>query len=83
MLDGAGLDLDVDALDQQVLQREHLAGAEQRYAVADIQPRRRVLADATTVPPRPQWRAKTRPTLPSPPAPPRSAARRRHRSRPR
>src|SRR5690348_10561571 len=46
VLDGARLDLDVEALAQQVFQRQHLAGAEQGDAVADVELRREVLADA-------------------------------------
>src|SRR5690606_32417188 len=39
----ARLDLDVEALAQQVLQRDHLPGAEQRDAEADVEPRRDLL----------------------------------------
>src|SRR5687767_8889230 len=46
VLDRARFDLDVETLLQQVFQRQHLAGAEQRDAVADIELRRQELADA-------------------------------------
>src|SRR5690606_36425712 len=43
---GAGFDLDVEAAAQQVLERDHLAGAEQGDAEAQVQARRQLLADA-------------------------------------
>ena len=45
-LQSARFDLDVEALAQQVLQGQHLAGSQQRHAEADVQPRRQLLADA-------------------------------------
>src|SRR6476620_6950162 len=46
VLHRARFDLDVEALAQQVLQREYLAGAEQRHAVADVEFWLEVLAHA-------------------------------------
>src|SRR3546814_8287240 len=44
--DLARLDLDVEAVVEQVLEREYLAGAQQRDAEADVQARGDLLADA-------------------------------------
>src|SRR5690606_29648352 len=46
VLHAARLDLDVKAAVEQVLEREHLAGAQQRDAEADVQARGDLLADA-------------------------------------
>jgi hypothetical protein len=51
VFDRARFDLDIEALAQQVLQRQHLAAADQRHAVADEEARREVLAGADTSPP--------------------------------